>query len=409
MPRAQARTRRRGAGSITKYTIKAGTRWRWQLMVPRDPEHPEDGMRLTGQGGFATALEADDALQEARKKLKNQLTFTTTGTPTIGTYVEQWLDGLQLESSTMYGYRKVARNHVTPYLGSLKLDNLTATRLQRHYKELRESGRKDAGHVGDPLSANSVNKVHILIGAMLDAAIEDGLIGVNVARKSKTVKAPTGKQIRAAKPEIVTWTPAELNGFMQWDRDTYKDDLYPLWHVIAHTGIRRSEALALRWSDLDVNNLRISVRRAADTITRNQIKSTKANGARPIDIDESTADVLRRYKQKRGTLSLELVRSDSYIFANAAGEIRSPNEVGRRWRTRVTNARKALGEDNLKTVTLKELRHTHATLLLEAGVHPKVVQERLGHSNISTTMNIYSHVTPTMQRDAVSRLTQLLS
>lgn len=409
MTKQPAFNRRRGAGSLTKYSTKGGTRWRWQLRVPLDAEDPDGGSRQTGQGGYITAQEADDALQDARKKLKNQLTFTVGGVPSIADYSQRWLDGLQLENSTVYGYRKIVRNHVTPYLGSIKLDKLTATRLQRHYVELRASGRKDSGHMGEPLSANSVNKTHIVIGAILDAALDDGLIGVNVARKSRTVKAPTGKQIRAARPEIVTWSADQLNAFLNWARDDYRDDFHPLWHTIAHTGMRRSEALALRWMDLDAKRLSISVRRAADTIVRNQAKSTKANGARPLDIDQGSVDVLKNHKRKRGSLSLDLVRPDSYIFGNLAGEIRSPNEVSRRWVTRVARAQEVLGINVLPRITLKGLRHTHATMLLEIGVHPKVVQERLGHSNISTTMNIYSHVTPTMQRDAVSRLSELLS
>jgi integrase len=91
---------------------------------------------------------------------------------------------------------------------------------------------------------------------------------------------------------------------------------------------------------------------------------------------------------------------------NDAGAIRSPNEVGRRWTFRVERARAAI--DGLPRVTLKGLRHTHATLLLELGEHPKVVQERLGHSTITTTMNIYSHVTPTMQKGAANRFAEHL-
>ena len=89
------------------------------------------------------------------------------------------------------------------------------------------------------------------------------------------------------------------------------------------------------------------------------------------------------------------------MFGNDAGEIRAPNEVSRRWTNRVQRAQAEI--DELPRVTLRGLRHTHATLLLELGEHPKIVQERLGHSTITTTMNIYSHVTPTMQKTAVVR------
>lgn len=377
------------------------------MRVPVNPEHREDGDRQAGKAGYLTAEAADDALQEARKKLRDLGTIVRGGPPSIGDYSLQWIAGLSLENSTIESYRKIVRNHVGPYLGSIKLDQLTATRLARHYRELSDHGRKDAQHLGEGLSANSVNKVHVVIGAMLDAAIDDGHIGVNPARKSRTVKAPTGKQIRAQRPELETWTAADLRRFLDWDRGD--DPLYPLWHLLAHTGMRRGEAVALRWGDVDLSGLRVSIRRAADITKRNAVKTTKTGNARVVDIDQETADVLRAWKGQRGALSLDLARPGAYMFANLEGEMRAPNEVGARWAYRVKKARLELGEEHVKHLTIKGLRHTHATLLLELGVHPKVVQERLGHSQISTTMNIYSHVTPTMQKDAVARLAQLLS
>jgi integrase len=97
-----------------------------------------------------------------------------------------------------------------------------------------------------------------------------------------------------------------------------------------------------------------------------------------FDLDDDTFAELKTYKAKRGAISLSLARADTYVFGNNAGQIRSPNEISRRWTTRVQRAQAEL--DELPRVTLKGLRHTHATLLLELGEHPKVVQERLGHS-----------------------------
>lgn len=183
--------------------------------------------------------------------------------------------------------------------------------------------------------------------------------------------------------------------------DKLDDELFPLWRTLAYSGMRRSEALALRWGDLNFTTGRLGIRRAADVTTRNLAKTTKTGSARVLDLDADTLAVLKAYKAQRGAISLTLVRADAYVFGNNAGEIRSPNEVSRRWTSRVLRAQAE--PDELPRVTLKGLRHTHATLLLELGEHPKVVQERLGHSTITTTMNIYSHVTPTMQKAAVDR------
>ncbi|KXZ59942.1 Transposase from transposon Tn916 [Microbacterium laevaniformans] len=361
-----------------------------------------------GKAGYRTAADADDALQEARRKLRSHGRLTRRGAPSVGEYAQEWLDSLTLEASTIEGYRKIVRNHVEPQLGTIRLDKLTATALHKHYGALLDHGRADNKRPGAGLSANSVQKVHVLVGAMLDAAIDDGHIVVNVAKKRRTVKAPTGKQVRAQRPEIQTWTAVELRQFLTWSRDVYNDEFHSLWHLYAHTGMRRSEALALRWGDVDLTAGKIALRRAADTTRRDRTKTTKTGVARPIDIDAATTEVLRKWKATRGTIALDFARADAYVFGDLSGRLRKPDDIGRRWDHRVAKARADLGADHLPRLTLKGLRHTHATLLLELGVHPKVVQERLGHSNISTTMNIYSHVTPTMQRDAVSRLAGLL-
>ena len=304
-----------------------------------------------------------------------------------------------MADSTIKGYRKIIRNHITPDLGKIKLDKLTATRIGVHYRQLEKSGRKDEYGKGKPLSANTIHKVHVVLGAILDAAIDDGLIAVNPTKKKRTVNAPKSSQVRAEKPEIVTWTGEQLGTFLTWNRDEMNDELFPLWRLIAYTGMRRSEALALKWSDINQKTMRISIRRAVNTENWENTKTTKTGNARVIDLDTETLKVLASYKVARAELSFELAKADAYVFGGDDGALRSPDAMTSRWDRRM----KRLAKEHpvLPRVTIKGLRHTHATLLLELGEHPKVVQERLGHSTITTTMNIYSHVTPTMQKAAV--------
>jgi integrase len=394
------RSRSRHAGSITSYETGSGQRWKFQIYVPKDPERPEHGDTRITRGGFNSLEEAQRVLAEALRKKKSNGLFQVK-TPTIGKYAEHWIGGLRLQNSTIQGYQKIIRNHLTPYLGTIRLDMLTATRIASHYRQLEASGRRDKLGYGQPLSANTVSKVHVLLAAMLDAAVDDGLILINPAKKKRTVNPPSSSQVRAQKPEIITWTGPQLHAFLTWNLDELDDELFPLWRTIAYTGMRRSEALALRWGDINFTNGRLAIRRAADVTTRNKAKTTKTGSARVLDLDTDSLAVLKAYKARRGAISLDLAGADAYVFGNDAGEIRSPNEVSRRWTTRVRRAQTEI--DELPRVTLKGLRHTHATLLLELGEHPKVVQERLGHSTITTTMNIYSHVTPTMQKAAVDR------
>ena len=322
-------------------------------------------------------------------------------TPTIAVYADHWASSLRLADSTIKGYRKIIRNHITPDLGKIRIDKLTATRIGSHYRELEKQGRKDEYGKGEPLSANSIHKVHVVLGAILDAAIDDGLITANPSKKKRTVNAPKSSQVRTQKPEIVTWTGEQLTTFLTWNRDELKDELFPLWRLIAYTGMRRSEALALRWNDINTKTGRLSIRRAVNTEDWTTTKTTKTGNARVIDMDADTLKVLASYKVTRAEVSFDLARADAYVFGDDEGKLRSPDAMTSRWDRRMNWLAKKY--PTLSRVTIKGLRHTHATLLLELGEHPKVVQERLGHSTITTTMNIYSHVTPTMQKAAADR------
>ena len=135
---ARRRSRSRHAGSITSYATQGGQRWKFQIYVPKDPERPELGDTRLTRGGFKSLDEAQRALAEALKKKKSNARFQSK-TPTIGEYADHWIASLRLQNSTIEGYKKIVRNHVTPYLGTIRLDKLTATRIAAHYRELETS------------------------------------------------------------------------------------------------------------------------------------------------------------------------------------------------------------------------------------------------------------------------------
>ena len=166
--------------------------------------------------------------------------------------------------------------------------------------------------------------------------------------------------------------------------------------------MRRGEALALRWSDIDWKNNSVSVVRAADSVTSKATKPTKTYKNRLVVLDSNTMRILKKYKADRAKLGLTFVQADSFVFGTVNNELRGPNDATAHWSRLLKKL--ALDSPSLPRVTLKGLRHSHATQLLAAGVNPKIVQERLGHSNISTTLDIYSHVTPTIQQNAIEQL-----
>lgn len=397
-----------GQGSVYSYQYTSKTRttkkWRYQLWVLADPSDPESELERVSGSGFTTKSAALKAMSQKRKEIEAGLKARAKE-KTIGKYAWEWFESLRLAPSTLAGYKKIIRNHIEPELGEIPLSSLTPTRLNKHYKDLLTSGRKDGENIGKPLSSNSVNKVHSVLAAILDSALHDGYVTKNVA-KLPAINVPKTKAINAEKDEITPWTASELKHFLEWDKYTFEDPLYTLWYVYAMTGARHSEALALRWSDFSSEHHTLAIRRAADPATPGAIKKTKSGSSRVIHLSQEDVDVIKAWKKVRRQMSFEFITADALIFGNDSGELRSPNEIGRRWRFRVAKAHKVI--PGLRIIKLHDLRHTHATLLLQAGIQPKVVQERLGHSTIAITMNTYSHVMPTMQQAAADTLRALM-
>lgn len=412
MPSERVRSRRSSEGSVTSYTTKTGTRWRYQVRVPVNPAVEDGPTKLVGKAGFSDENAATTAMLAALEARDAGNATPSGGAPTVAAYARQWHATLSPDDyagATLASYRRILDLHVVPYLGTIRLDKLTPSRIAQHYIELRAHGRRDKGHEGEPLGVNSVSHVRVVLTAMLTAAVDDGWIKTNPAKHRTALRAaPKPSKVRAAKPDMVTWDAATLHAFLVWNRDVYDDEMHALWRVISYTGMRRSEALALRWSDIDMRNCRISISQAVDTSRRDAVKSTKTDRPRVIDVDEQTLTILKAWKAARGALSLDLARRDAYVFGLLDGRLRHPTPVSKAWSIRVRRfAEYAQGE--VAPVTLHGLRHSHASILLAAGEHPKIVQERLGHSTISVTIDIYSHVTPNMQRAATDRFTALLN
>jgi integrase len=254
------------------------------------------------------------------------------------------------------------------------------------------------------LSRNSINKVHIVLGAIFEQAVRDNLLKVNHFRRDPaSINAPTGREIRAQKPEIATWSAEELNAFLNWNQNVHNDDLFELWALMAASGVRRSEAIALRWDDINFNSGDMAVRRAADPAKSKAIKVTKTMTNRSVALDGQIISMLNSLRSRRGAaIGIQFVTGGSFIFPTLNNEMRNPNDVTARWSRTLAKAQRSIPE--LPHLTLKGLRHTNATHWLEAGVNPKIVQERLGHSNISMTMDTYSHVSGNLQRNAVEQV-----
>lgn len=399
MPRMSSKNRKKTDGTVTAYKTKSGKRYRWQAFVPENPFNPNGPKKRAGVGGFLTHKEADADMQAALVNVRaNRLAVP--GDTLFKDYAQQWFDGQNLANATLQGYEKIIRVHLIPNLGHMKLTDITGQVISRMYKSLLRNGNKGRTTKGQGLSSNSVSKIHILLGSILQDAYLEGKVKQNEARHNpRLVKAPTGKNIRQEQVELNTWNLEQMKAFLKWDREVANDDFYPLWHLFLFTGIRRGEGVALQWGDLNEANNTIVIRRAADSGTRKGVKITKTGKDRVIQVDTETMRILLGMKIERAKLGPKFVQGNAYVFGTLDGTIRNAGDVGERWSKTIAKARAAL--EGLPHLTIKGMRHTHATLLLQSGAKMKAVQERLGHSNITTTLDIYSHSTETMQNEAV--------
>lgn len=327
--------------------------------------------------------------KDAEKRLSEILhqldtgTYIQPGKVKVSEYLNKWLADYakpNLSPRTVEGYEYILTRHISPALGNLHLTQLKPEHLQRYYSEKRAAG----------LSAQSVRHHHTVLHKALKTAMEWELINRNVA---DAVQCP-----RASQPDIQTWNEQEVTQFLEAAKDT---QYYPLFYTALFTGMRRSELLALRWQDVDLILGEIQVCRSLHVLIGGKVvlRSPKTKtGKRTVALPPSAYLVLAEHRQQREAEALLLgttLKDDDLLFGTL-GKPLLPNTVSHAWRKIIRHA-------GVKPIRLHDARHTHASLMLKQGIHPKVVQERLGHSSIQITLDTYSHVAPGLQEAAAKR------
>jgi integrase len=195
------------------------------------------------------------------------------------------------------------------------------------------------------------------------------------------------------------WTPSELLKFLD---ESKEHDLGALWNFVALTGVRRGEAMGLQWGDFDRDLKKVAIRRAVTKVgAKRYITRPKSAQARRIDLLPDTTAALKRFKRQRNrerkNLELRPLQPGDFAFTKDDGTAFDPG--------RITFMFLRLSEDaGLRRIRLHDLRHTHATHLLEAGANLKAVQERLGHNDPTFTIDTYIHLLPTIQAEAIKSL-----
>lgn len=393
-------TKRRspGEGSVWAYQTKAGERWAIG--------HPSFGTRRNASGWGKTKRTAQQALRD-------MLTDASRGElvepskQKFGAYGAEVIDGLRVKPQTKASYIKNWRNHIAPYpLADVPLAQLTGVRLTAHYRVLEKSGRKDH-KAGEPLSARTVRYIHTIIHGVLGQAVKDALLQRNPA---DAATPPTAREAKA--PEMTCWSSAQLAAFLGWSGRHAQD--HALWHSLAYTGMRRGEALSLRWRDIDPDAATVRIRRSAGIVRiageRAEMieDDTKSSKPRVVDLDPGTVAVLKAWRKRRGSMALQLARDDALVFGDVEGDHRNGEHVSRQFKRDEARFRKALGENAPPEIRLHDLRHSHATILLTAREPIHVVSQRLGHASPVVTMTVYAHVLPGSQREAADLFARLV-
>lgn len=292
----------------------------------------------------------------------------------VGEFLDQWLASVEdtVRYRTYQRYEGLVRNHIKPELGGLMLDGMTPSDLQDLYRKKLKAG----------LSPRSVEYIHITISKALSQAILWQMVRRNVSRAVKPPK-PLKKEIGVLDAEAV-------KRFLE----TAEDDRYWALYVLGMTtGMRSGKLLGLKWPDLDLAKGKLHVRR---TLWRGNTYPPKTKkGYRTIPLPSMSVEALMFQRLKTET---------EWVFPTTKGTcVNYSNLVRRSFKPLLEKA--GLPDIPFHSAT----RHTCATLLLSEGVHPKLVQEMLGHATISITLDLYSHVTPMMQERTASAMEEALT
>lgn len=374
---------------------RKGSKDRWAIVIelPRDPQTGKRKQQWHSVRG--NEKDAEKRLVELLHQLDNG-TFMKPSKTTLREFLERWLKDYawpNLAPKTAEGYEHIIRRHLIPRLGNMLLMQLKPEHLQRYYSEKLSGGRCD-GKGG--LSPRTIRHHHVTLHTALESAVVWGMLSRNPAG---AVKPPPYQHAQ--------WNILNEDDIHTLLEAAQKTFYYALFYLMLFTGMRRSEALALRWCDVDLLLCQVYVTRTLHHLRNGEIvfRTPKtAKGRRMIALSPSTALVLRAHREKQEVDQLLLgmpLKDDDLVFSHADGKPLLPDTVTHAWI-------KLVRRIGLKGIRLHDTRHSHASLMLKQGTHPKIVQERLGHASIQITLDTYSHVAPGLQEAAADRFDNLV-
>jgi integrase len=308
---------------------------------------------------------------------------------TLANYLERWLTATKPSVSprTFERYAELVRKNIVPLLGATQLKKLNGIQIAEAYTKALESGRRN-GSGG--LSPQTVLHMHRVLKGALKQAVLWKLVHFNEAAA-----------VRPPKPD-----KRRMNTYDMDQTATMLDALkgkriYIPALLAALCGLRRGEISALRWGRVDLDNSNLKIEESVEQMNGSvRLKEPKSGRSRSVALPASVRDALRAHKLQQAQDLLKIgvrVANDSFVAALEDGSMMQPTFITHEWV-------RAIKDTALPRTRFHDLRHAHATHMLSSGVHPKVASERLGHSKVGITLDLYSHVLPGMQEDAVAKV-----
>jgi integrase len=339
------------------------------------------------------SFRTSDQAQKRLTELLHQIDTGTLARPkgTLGEFVEQWLRDYaktrNLMPTTVQGYESIYRSGIKPLLGNILLKDLRPSHIQEYITSKLSTG-----------VSNTTARHHVVfLHDVLETAVKWQLLMRNPV-DSVTMPQIIKHEMKILNEQQATMILIEVHGTRY----------YAIFNLALYTGMRQSELLALQWSDIDLLMAELSVNKSLHRLNTGEYVKTKTKTAksnRKIALSPDTCIMLRQHLQnelKKCSDSGITFTDDRLVFCEKDGKPLNPDTITRHWK-------RILERLNYPHIRFHDLRHTMASWMLMKGISPKVVQERLGHASISTTLDIYSHVTPGMQREAVEIFDKILT
>jgi integrase len=354
--------------------------------------NPATGKRQnTTIGTYRTKKEAEKAERDALVQ-QERGTLVDPKKTTLAELLDTWLQSKAgtITPNSYKDYEITIRRHVKPALGTVKAQTLTPAQLQAQFTAWRDAG----------LQPRTMARCHSVLNQALSQAVDWGIVSRNVCTM---VKKPA-----IAKRPATVWSKVEWREFL---REARRDPLAPLWFFLAVEGMRRGEALGLRWSDVNWERGTVHIAQSVVPDRNNkgkaliQPRAKTASGSRTVRLTPDTLAILeahcdrqRFFRQAAG----DGWHDHDLIVSTSIGTPVNPNNVTRSYDRLVILS-------GVPRIRVHDMRHTAATLLLRDGNHAKLVSERLGHATIAITLDTYSHVLPDMQDEAAASMSRMLA